>query len=293
MNKYLDRYYILGYQEFPYKTIKSLRGIGIPDDLMKVVTSTDDPNLSGIKEECKAEGLPGPLVFDREKFLHDRYLSLMPERVVRKRFPKTDTPARRFISYHEHKMHKRFGLRVYAVMDDDISFRRVNPFRRDQSVDFDHKMWDRSRKALSVHQVWSCTFVIPFTFSASRDSGLEILNSGDFSQWNRKSASSNQSIWILQNDEYHQWYSPIVCDYITSARYAAIGRTSVCMTEYANVGNPNTDGAIWSRDDPADRNNQANHVAAQRILGCSYRKTGNKPYIKNLRYTYPHQLVER
>ena len=283
---YLDRYYILSYKRPPRTALNTLVRVGVPKELIKAVTSTDDDNAVELAQWCREQGLPKPLRFNREKYLHDPYLSLMSREMVEEHFPRTDTPVRRFISDYEFRQGPG---RYYAVLDDDISMHWSNPFRAPTSDDemFDNSVWQRAVEALQIPQVWACCFVNPYTWSASYKDGI-VIQTENFSLWSRKGQSSQQSMWILSSDENHEWFSPIVCDYITSARYAARGRFAFCLNEYINVGPPNVNGAIWSGDDPTSRFNKAGQVAALRILGASYSATGNKPYKKRVRYMYPH-----
>ena len=287
---FLDRYYILAYKTPPKTTVNTLNRVGVPKDRMKVVLSSDDTNSRELALWCRDQGLHKPIRFDRAEYLHDPYLSLMSREMVEEHFPRTDTPVRRFISEYEFK---RGPGRYYAVMDDDILMHWSNPFRAPTSDNamFDDTVWLRAVEALQLPQVWSCCFVNPYTWSASYKDGI-VIQTENFSLWTRKGQSSQQSMWILSSDEHHRWFSPIVCDYITSARYAALGRFSFCLNEYINVGPPNKNGAIWSGDDPTSRFNKAGQVAALRILGSSYSATGNKPYKKRVRYMYPHILEE-
>ncbi|AVJ51036.1 hypothetical protein FDJ44_gp45 [Microbacterium phage Pikmin] len=287
--EFLDRYYILAYKTPPRTTVNTLTRVGVPKELMKVVLSTDDPNSRELALWCREQGLPKPKRFDRSLYLHDPFLSLMSREMVETYFPRTDTPARRFISDYEYST---MGPgRYYAVLDDDISMHWSNPFRPPTSDDpeFDRTVWRRAVEALQVPEVWSCCFVNPYTWSASYKDGV-VIQTENSSLWNRKGQSSQQSAWVLCSDENHTWFSPIVCDYITSSRYAAQGRFSFCLNEYINVSAPNVNGAIWSGDDPVSRTNKAGQVAALRILGSSFSATGRKPYKKRVRYMYPHIL---
>lgn len=287
---FLDTYYILAYGTPPRTTVNTLTRVGVPRDRMKVVVSSDDAKASELATWCRAQGLPRPLRFDRTRYLHDPYLSLMSREMVETHFPRTDTPVRRFISHYEYK---RGPGRYYGVFDDDVSMHWTNPFRAPTSNDpmFDTTVWLRAVEALQIPEVWSCCFVNPYTWSASYKDGM-VIQVENHSLWTRKGQSSQQSAWVLSSDEYHTWFSPIVCDYITSSRYAAQGRFSFCLNEYINVASPNVGGAIWSGDDPASRTNKAGQVAALRILGSSFSATGRKPYKKRVRYMYPHIIKE-
>lgn len=287
VSEFLDRYYILAYNTPPKTTVNTLSRVGVPRELMKVVLSDDDVSAKELALWCREQGLPKPKLFSRERYLHDPYLSLMSREMVEKHFPRTDTPVRRFISEYEYTHFSED--RYYAVLDDDVSMHWSNPFRAPTSDDpeFDRSIWGRAIEALQLPNVWSCCFVNPYTWSASYKDGM-VIQTENHSLWSRKGQSSQQSAWVLRNDENHTWFSPIVCDYITSSRYAAQGRFSFCLNEYINVSSPNVNGAIWSGDDPVSRTNRAGQVAALRILGSSYSATGRKPYKKRVRYMYPH-----
>lgn len=286
VSEFLDRYYILAHGRPPRVTVNTLTRVGVPRELMKMVLSTDDERASDLAAWCRDHGMPKPLRFNREKYFHDPYLSLMSRKQLEEHFPKTATPARRFVTSYEH----RHGPgRYYALLDDDISMHWTNPFRAPTSDDkeFDRTLWRRAIEALQLPQVWSCCFVNPYTWGPSYKDGL-VKQVEDFSLWNRKGQSSQQSAWVFSSGEDVQWYGPVVEDYITLARYAAIGRFSYCLNEYINVANPNVEGVIWSKDDPKSRYNKAGQVAALRILGSSWSATGGKPYKKRVRYMYPH-----
>lgn len=285
MSEFLDRYYILAHTRVPRITVNTFSRTGVPRELMKVVVSSDSPFAQELAAWCRAEGLPKPLRFNREKYFHDPYLSLMPRAMVEKHWPKTATPARRFISDYEFRQGPG---RHYAVLDDDVSMHWTNPWRAATSDDpmFDTGVWARAIAALALPQVWSCCFINPYTWGPSYKEGV-VAQTENQSLFHRKGQSGQQSAWVLSSNENHTWFSPIVEDYITTARYAALGRFSYCLNEYINVADANVQG-IWATDDPKSRSNKAGQVAALRLFGSVWAQTGSKPYRKRVRYTYPH-----
>lgn len=259
-----------------------IKNLGIPRELITVVTSTDNPQMDQITKLVESKGLR-LLAFDREDHLHDPYLSLMDESAVREYYPTTDTPARRFISEYEYGLD---GDRVYAVLDDDIRFHTSNPFRLKEDS-FQHSVWDEARSALQNPSVWACSFVNQYTWRGSyKRTGVPArLEYG--SKWHRTGMLSAQSIWIFSNQELHTWYSPIITDYVSTSRYAAQGRYLYILDEYAHVEPPNQEGGIWSSEDPLSRDTLAYYVAQMRTLGVSDSDSGKKPFKKFQKYMYP------
>jgi hypothetical protein len=286
----LDAYYILSYNGFPQVTVNTLKRLQIPEQLIKVVISSDDPAAVYTAHSCKQQGLPKPVRFNRERYLHDSYLSLMPETQLREFYPTTATPARRFISSREYRMPEE---RYYAVFDNDITFLGLQPFRLTNKEEFDHDVWERARVALQDPSVWACSFVNEYAWraSATRDGVPARAEAG--SKWHRTGGLSAQSAWVLSNREQHRWYSPILEDYITKARYAAEGRLLYILDEYSHVNYTNTTGAIWGRgEDVNSRNTPAYQVGLLRIMGVSPSATGSKPFRKYSKYMLPQIRFE-
>jgi len=278
----LDAYYVLSFKNLPVITAKTLTGLGIPADLIVVVISTDDPNCEDTINWCSSLGIHH-IMFERGDYLHDSYLSMMSRNQVEEWYPNTATPSRRFISTRENSLP---GNRVYSVMDDDIRFHTSNPFRL-IGTKFDHTVWEIAREALQDPSVWACSFVNQYTWRGSYKTRGIPARLNNESLWHRTGQLSAQSVWVLSNREVHQWYSPILEDYITMSMYSTEGRWCYILDEYSHVEQPNKEG-IWKDEDPLDRNTLAYYVGLVRIMGVSKSDTGAKPFKKYSRYMFPH-----
>lgn len=286
--RHLDAYYILSYDGFPELTCRVLLKIGVPADRIRVVVSDDDPAQVATALRSRQVGIGKPVRFSREKFLHDPYLSMVPRSIVEEYYPRTATPARRFISHRE--FYTEGDERYYAVFDNDVRFHVSNPFRLSGKAEFDHDIWGHAIDALQDPAVWACTFVNQFSWGPGYKDGMpaRIVNG---TVWHRAGQKAAQSAWVLSNRENHRWYGPVLEDYITTSRYAAEGRLCYTLDEFIGIGPTNTEGSIWKNEDPLSRDTPAYKLGRLRIMGVSESSSPKKPFRKYSRFIYPQIRV--